>query len=208
MFIFDLTMHLTLFTSQPLVFDLPDAKIRYFENFIPSEQSQQLFEEILHQTPWQKDKITVFGKTHDQPRLTALYGHEGKPYSYANITMYPHSWTTALMYIKESITQHTTYDFNTVLINLYRDGNDSNGWHADNEKSLGQNPVIASVSFGATRMFHLQHNTIKEAKLKISLKQGSLLLMEGQTQHYWKHQIPKTKSKVEARINLTFRKLI
>lgn len=201
-------MHLSLFTSEPLVFDLPDAKIRYFEHFIPIEMAQLLFEQILHQTPWQKDKITVFGKTHDQPRLTALYGHEGKPYSYANITMYPHQWTPALMHIKESITQLTAYEFNTALLNLYRDGNDSNGWHADNEKSLGKNPVIASVSFGATRMFQLQHNTIKEAKLKIPLTHGSLLLMEGQTQHYWKHQIPKTKSHVGPRINLTFRKLI
>jgi alkylated DNA repair dioxygenase AlkB len=96
-------------------------------------------------------------------------------------------------------------NFTTVLLNLYRDGKDSNGWHADNEKELGQNPIIASVSFGATRTFHLQHNSNKEWKQKIMLEHGSLLLMKGTTQHFWKHQVPKTAKPIGPRINLTFR---
>ncbi|MGG7036933.1 MAG: alpha-ketoglutarate-dependent dioxygenase AlkB family protein [Flavobacterium sp.] len=109
------------------------------------------------------------------------------------------------MYIKNEIEELTGEHFTTVLLNLYRDGKDSNGWHADDEKELGRNPVIASVSFGAERSFHLQHNLLKDQKLKITLEHGSLLLMKGSTQHFWKHQVPKTSKRVGARINLTFR---
>jgi alkylated DNA repair dioxygenase AlkB len=110
-----------------------------------------------------------------------------------------------LVFIKNEIEEICLENFTTVLLNLYRDGKDSNGWHADNEKELGKNPVIASVSFGAERAFHLQHNSIKDAKQKIILEHGSLLLMKGTTQHFWKHQIPKTKKPIDERINLTFR---
>jgi len=119
--------------------------------------------------------------------------------------MQPHAWNPLLVYIKEEVEAACGEQFTTVLLNYYRDGKDSNGWHADNEKELGRNPVIASVSFGAERTFHLQHNTIKEQKLKITLEHGSLLLMKGPTQHFWKHQIPKTTKDIGPRINLTFR---
>jgi len=119
--------------------------------------------------------------------------------------MRPHKWNALLLYIKNEIEEICSENFTTVLLNLYRDGKDSNGWHADNEKELGKNPVIASVSFGAERSFHLQHNAIKEAKQKIILEHGSLLIMKGTTQHFWKHQIPKTAKPIEERVNLTFR---
>jgi alkylated DNA repair dioxygenase AlkB len=109
------------------------------------------------------------------------------------------------MYIKNEIEEICQENFTTVLLNLYRDGKDSNGWHADNEKELGRNPIIASLSFGAERSFHLKHNSISDAKLKITLENGSLLLMKGETQHFWKHQIPKTAKPIGSRINLTFR---
>ena len=134
-----------------------------------------------------------------------MIGNEGKPYSYSNIIMQPHKWNAVLLFIKYEVEEICHEQFTTVLLNLYRDGKDSNGWHADNEKELGQNPVIASVSLGAERNFHLQHNTIKEAKLKINLEHGSLLVMKGKTQHFWKHQIPKTTKPIGERINLTFR---
>jgi alkylated DNA repair dioxygenase AlkB len=164
-----------------------------------------LFEKLSTEIPWQQDDIKVFGKIHPQPRLTALFGNEGKPYSYSNIVMQPHHWNPLLMFIKNEIEEVCPENFTTVLLNLYRDGKDSNGWHADNERELGRNPVIASVSFGAERSFHLQHNTIADAKLKITLGNGSLLLMKGETQHFWKHQIPKTAKPIGRRINLTFR---
>jgi alkylated DNA repair dioxygenase AlkB len=119
--------------------------------------------------------------------------------------MHPHPWNEILLQMKLKIAEVTQCDFTTVLLNRYRNGQDSNGWHADNEKELGTNPVIASISLGAARAFHLQHNSIKEARLKLTLEHGSLLLMKGTTQHYWKHQIPKTAKTVDQRINLTFR---
>lgn len=195
----------SLFPKEKIVFDLPDAEIEYYPDFFSYEKANELFEKLKTEIPWQQDSISVFGKTHPQPRLTALYGNDGKTYSYSNIVMHPHKWNPLLMFIKNEIEEISQENFTTVLLNLYRDGKDSNGWHADNEKELGRNPVIASVSFGAERSFHLQHNSIKEAKLKITLEHGSLLLMKGTTQHFWKHQIPKTAKPIGERINLTFR---
>jgi alkylated DNA repair dioxygenase AlkB len=122
--------------------------------------------------------------------------------------MYPNKMTTELTAIYERIRTVSSVEFTSVLLNLYRDGKDSNGWHADNEKELGKSPSIASVSFGAQRFFHLKHRTIKEARLKVLLHSGSLLLMEGDTQEKWLHQIPKTAKPIQPRINLTFRKII
>ncbi|MBY0485880.1 MAG: alpha-ketoglutarate-dependent dioxygenase AlkB [Flavobacteriaceae bacterium] len=195
----------SLFPSEKIIFDLPNASIEYHPNFFDAATSKMLFEKLLNEIPWQQDDITVYGKTHPQPRLTALFGNEGKPYSYSNIVMRPYAWNPILMYIKTEIEEVYNESFTTVLLNLYRDGKDSNGWHADNEKELGRNPVIASISFGAERAFHLQHNSIAEAKQKIILENGSLLLMKGETQHFWKHQIAKTAKPIGPRINLTFR---
>lgn len=194
-----------LFQSEPVHFDLPDADISYFPAFFDRNKSDELFMQLQHEIPWQQDDITLFGKTHPQPRLTALFGNEGKPYSYSNIVMQPHRWNPLLTFIKEEIEKVSGVTFTTVLLNYYRDGKDSNGWHADNEKELGTNPVIASVSFGAERFFHLQYNLDKNIKQKILLEHGSLLQMQGQTQHFWKHQIPKTAKPIGPRINLTFR---
>lgn len=195
----------SLFPSEKITFDLPNASVAYYPNFFDANQSKLLFEKLLNEIPWQQDNITVFGKTHPQPRLTALFGNEGKQYSYSNIIMQPHQWNPLLMYIKSEIEAVCNENFTTVLLNLYRNGKDSNGWHADNEKELGRNPIIASVSFGAERVFHLQHNVIAEAKQKIMLQNGSLLIMKDETQHFWKHQIPKTMKEIGPRINLTFR---
>jgi alkylated DNA repair dioxygenase AlkB len=184
---------------------LPDAEIVYYPQFFDKEQADSIYTELLQKINWQQDNITVFGRTHPQPRLTALYGNEGKPYSYSNITMQPHPWNSHLQKIKHYLEATTACEFTTVLLNQYRDGKDSNGWHADNEKELGPNPIIASLSFGAERVFQLKHNTLADAKKSITLEHGSLLLMKGTTQHFWKHQIPKTAKPIETRINLTFR---
>lgn len=195
----------SLFDSEPIVFDVPDASIIYYPNFFSTEEATILFETLQKNIPWQQDDIKVFGKVFPQPRLTALFGNEGKSYSYSNITMHPHKWSPLLLSIKEKIEKATKVPFSTVLLNYYRDGKDSNGWHADNEKELGINPIIASLSFGAERMFQLKHNTIPNQKINISLAHGSLLVMKGTTQHFWKHQIPKTTKPIGPRINLTFR---
>jgi alkylated DNA repair dioxygenase AlkB len=195
----------SLFHSEPFHLELPDANITYFPNFFDKVEADKIFIDLLENTVWQQDSIKVYGKTHPQPRLTALYGNEGKPYSYSNIKMQPLNWTLLLKKIKFHIESVANTNFTSVLLNYYRDGSDSNGWHSDNEKELGINPVIASVSFGSERNFQLKHNNDKTLKKNIVLEHASLLLMKGATQHHWKHQIPKTAKPVGPRINLTFR---
>lgn len=197
-----------LFPLDCIVIDVPDAEISYYPNFIAIAEADLIFKTLQHEIPWQQDLIKVFGKTYNQPRLTALFGNPDKSYSYSSITMYPNPWSPLLLELKNRIETIAETSFTTVLLNYYRDGIDSNGWHADNEKELGKNPIIASLSFGATRLFQLKHNTLKDQKLNLTLEHGSLLLMKGPTQHFWKHQIPKTKKFVGPRINLTFRVLI
>ena len=184
---------------------LPDGELLYFPNFLAKETADTYFEELLADIPWQADKITVFGKTYDQPRLTSLHALNATPYTYSNITMHPHPMCSALSSLLEKIKEVKNHPFNAVLLNLYRNGQDSNGWHADNEKELGTNPVIASISLGQERFFHLKHRKIKEQRLKIKLEHGSLLIMGGAMQHHWLHQIPKTSKSIDRRINLTFR---
>lgn len=191
--------------KEEIKLQLPHSDIRYFPNFLNSEKANSYFEIFRKNVSWQQDDITIFGKTYRQPRLTALFGNNGKPYSYSNITMKPEEFTPDLLEIKERIETKTKAVFTTCLLNLYRDGNDSNGWHADNEKALGEYPVIASITLGQERYFHLKHRTRKELKHKLLLEHGSLLLMQGETQHQWLHQIAKTKKPIGERINLTFR---
>ncbi|TYB70481.1 alpha-ketoglutarate-dependent dioxygenase AlkB [Bizionia saleffrena] len=194
-----------LFPSEEIRLNLPDAEISYFPNFFSATEAQQYYHSILNTTHWQHDDITVFGKTHKQPRLTALFALNNNSLKYSNITMHPSTFTPTLKEIKSKIERVCNIKFTTCLANLYRDGEDSNGWHADNEKQLGRNPVIASVTFGQPRFFHLKHRTHKELRHKLLLENGSLLLMQGETQHHWLHQIAKTKRKINPRINLTFR---
>ncbi len=185
--------------------DLPDSDIVYYPAFVERRQADEYFRYFLNNCSWQQDDIRVFGKTYPQPRLTALFGNNGKSYSYSNIVMKPHPFDQKLLEIKVDLDKMAQLNFTTCLMNLYRDGSDSNGWHADDEKELGINPVIASVSLGQERIFHLRHKKRKELKKSILLEHGSLLLMRGVTQHFWVHQIPKSKKPMNPRINLTFR---
>ena len=194
-----------LFSMEKKEFKLPNADIVYFPNFYSTEKANALFKRLKESIDWQQDNITIFGKTYKQPRLTALYADNNRVYSYSNITMTPKAFTMELLSIRQDIENLALHRFTTVLLNLYRNGNDSNGWHADNEKELGQNPVIASLSLGATRVFQFKHRHLKDQKHSLNLNHGSLLLMRGEMQHYWLHQIPKTKKMVGERINLTFR---
>jgi alkylated DNA repair dioxygenase AlkB len=194
----------SLFTTE-IDLKLPDSDILYYPNFLNKIEANQYFETFKNTVAWQQDDIKVFGKVYPQPRLTALYADNNKPYSYSNITMQPYLFTDELLKIKQQIEKKTEAIFTTCLLNLYRDGQDSNGWHADNEKELGENPVIASITLGQERFFHLKHRHDKSFKRKILLEHGSLLLMQGETQHHWLHQIAKTAKPIKERINLTFR---
>jgi alkylated DNA repair dioxygenase AlkB len=188
--------------------ELPDAVIRYYPSFLSNTEADAYFKTLQASTPWRNDPITIFGKTYPQPRMTSLHGHTTDPYGYSGIVMQPNPMNDTLLEIEKKLKAFSEEPFTTVLLNLYRDGKDSNGWHADDEPELGKNPVIASVSLGAERYFHLKHKTDKSQRLKFALGHGSLLLMEGSTQHFWKHQIAKTAREVGSRINLTFRKVL
>ena len=148
----------------------------------------------------------MFGKEVNLPRLTAWYGDKGKSYKYSGIEMNPNTWTPTLLIIKEKVETVAGFNFNSVLVNLYRNGQDYVSWHSDDESELGNNPTIASVSFGATRRFILRHKSNRDlGKVEVALTHGSLILMQGTTQHFWQHQVPKTAKKISPRINLTFR---
>lgn len=190
--------------SDSIILKLEDASIQYFPKFYNLNQADKAYKTILAETPWQLDKIKVFGKTYNQPRLTAFYSNTKSVLAYSNIKMEPHTFTKWLTALKNDIEKEINIAFNSCLLNLYRDGNDSNGWHSDNEKQLGKNPVIASLSLGQERYFYLKHRS-KPLRHKLLLEHGSLLVMKDETQHYWLHQIPKTKKNIGKRINLTFR---
>ncbi|GAL89466.1 alpha-ketoglutarate-dependent dioxygenase AlkB family protein [Jejuia pallidilutea] len=185
--------------------NLKDANVLYYPTFFSENEANTYFKNLYSKLKWQQDKIKVFGKTYDQPRLTAFFGTNNQPYSYSNITMFPQEFKGDILEIKNAIETELNIYFTSCLANLYRNGKDSNGWHADDEKELGKNPIIASLTFGEERVFHLKHKHDKTLKKKIVLKHGSLLLMQGSTQENWLHQIPKTTRKIGPRINLTFR---
>ncbi|MGB5190017.1 alpha-ketoglutarate-dependent dioxygenase AlkB family protein [Robiginitalea sp.] len=186
---------------------LRDAKLRYEPHFLDTDAADRLFKHLLAAVTWKEDSIRIFGKTYPQPRLTALYGDAGRSYSYSGIRMHPTAFTPELTNLKLRIEELSGEQFTSCLLNLYRDGNDSNGWHADNEKELGNQPFIASVSLGTSRSFHIKHREDKSLRYRMQLEHGSLLLMGGAMQDFWLHQIPKTRKPVGKRINLTFRKI-
>jgi alkylated DNA repair dioxygenase AlkB len=188
---------------------LPDAALTLHEGFFNPSESAALFTALYEQTAWEQRYVKIYGKQYAEPRLTAWYGEPDKQYSYSGLTLQPLPWTPLLLGIKARVDAAAQTTFNSVLLNFYRTGRDSNGWHQDNEPELGQNPVIASVSFGATRRFQLRHKFNPTLpKLSLDLPPGSLLIMAGPTQHFWQHQIPKTAQAVAQRINLTFRVIL
>ena len=186
-------------------FNIKDGQIDLIDSYYSAGQAREIFTILRKTLNWQQDEIRIFGKVHLTPRLQAWYADEGKSYSYSGLQMLPNQWTPLLQSIKLNLEQHTGHQFNSVLANLYRTGQDSNGWHSDNEKELGTNPVIASLSFGESRIFKLKHRKDRSQKLNIPLHNGSLLLMQAETQHHWLHTIAKTKRQIKERINLTFR---
>ena len=176
----------------------------YIPNFFSKTESDFFFKMLTDNITWKQESMNMYGKRIDFPRLTAWYGDNDKPYKFSGITLQPLVWTNEIIEIKNKIEPQTKVVFNSVLLNRYRNGNDSISWHTDAEKELGINPVIASVNFGATRKFQLRHIKSKE-KIEIELTHGSLLILKGELQHFWQHQVPKTSMPVGERINLTFR---
>ena len=193
------------FDSLPMV----DADVRFWRQFYDAQRAEHLMQQLLHDTPWRQEAITVWGKSHLQPRLTAWYADPGITYAYSGLTLTTLAWTAPLQQIRDAIEAACGQRFNSVLLNLYRDGQDSMGWHSDDEAELGCNPVIASLSLGATRVFKFRHKrNARQKPLAVELNDGSLLLMAGQTQHHWQHGIGKQSQVNGARINLTFRQVL
>lgn len=183
-----------------------DGECIYIPEFLSKEKANLYFESLKETISWEKRKILLFGKLVMQPRLVAWYGDKDAVYSYSGATFKPQAWTKELLEIKELVEAYSKTTFNGVLLNLYRDGQDHMGYHSDNEKELGKEPIIASISLGETRKFHIKHNT-KDHKVSFDLEHGSLTMMSGKMQEYWKHMISKTKRSHDIRINLTFRTL-
>ncbi|WP_299818805.1 alpha-ketoglutarate-dependent dioxygenase AlkB [uncultured Pontibacter sp.] len=185
----------------------PDAEVYFEPHFFTEEESDLYFKELMGEVNWQQESIKMFGKELPMPRLTAWYGDKG--YTYSGLHNKPQPWLPVLLQLKEKVEQASGHTYNSVLLNLYRSGQDSMGWHSDDEAALGQEPSIASLNFGGERKFSFKHKYRKDTKPQsINLSHGSLLLMQGPTQHYWLHHVPKTARAVEPRINLTFRKVV
>ena len=202
---------LSLIKNEPKQYfvERPNLKINVFENFFDENDSNNYLKTITAFANWRKEVVTVWGKKREMKRRIAWYGDEGKSYSYSGLKVYPDHWFKELIEVKNRILDVCPTIFNSVLLNDYKDGNIGMGWHSDDEKELGRNPVIASVSFGAERDFFLKRkNNDGLDDVKIKLTNGSLLIMMGETQHFWNHSIPIRKKVKERRINLTFRKIL
>jgi alkylated DNA repair dioxygenase AlkB len=187
--------------------DLDDGgRLSLRENWLAPTNATEIFAALLEELDWKQRSIRIFGREVLQPRLTAWYGDAA--YTYSGVTLAPLPWTPLLSELRERLIADVGERFNSVLCNLYRTGADSMGLHSDDEKELGPRPVIASVSLGAARRFVLRHKGKKAAPVGIELTNGSLLVMGGATQAFWKHEVPKEPSRIGARINLTFRYIV
>ncbi len=197
-------------TAEPTVtrFDLPDADVVHHACHFSTADADRLFDALFTGIAWHQDRIRIHGRVLPVPRLTAWHGDGDRVYSYSGIDLDPHPWNAPLLEIKHAVERAVGgWTANSVLLNLYRDGRDSVAWHADDEPELGPEPVIASVSLGATRRFHMRHRSLDE-RLNVELHHASLLVMQGPTQHHWMHQVPKTARPCGPRINLTFRRVV
>jgi alkylated DNA repair dioxygenase AlkB len=189
--------------------ELPDADISYLQSLPLPEPDTDLLQQLIEQTPWRAEEIVVWGKRYPQPRLVAWFGDAGRSYTYSGIRFEPLPWTHLLLKLKAAVEIAAGDQFNSVLLNYYRDHRDSMGLHSDDEPELGRNPIIASVSLGEERQLVLKHRSRQDLKpVRLPLASGSLLLMSGETQHHWKHGIEKQRQACGPRVNLTFRRIV
>jgi alkylated DNA repair dioxygenase AlkB len=201
---------------KPTLFDAPqlddaprvvidyDGLVTYDPYFLDPWVGDELFSTLRSEISWTQEHLRMYGREIAFPRLTAWYGDRGATYSYSGVSNEPSPWIRSLQIVRDRLTAALGVKFNSVLLNLYRSGQDSLSWHSDDEPELGPEPVIASVSLGATRRFSLKHMATGKT-ITVPLQHGSLLVMSGSTQNCWKHQVPKEGNAAGERINLTFR---
>lgn len=189
----------------PYRVEIADGLLFYLPDWLAVPATIQAYDDLSSELAWSQDQVFVYGKWHSIPRLQAWYGDSDTAYQYSGKTLVPHPWSPTLASLRKQI-ESLGIATNSVLANWYRDGNDKMGWHSDNERELGDTPVIASLSLGAARDFQLKHK-VSGQRLDLELKSGSLLIMAGTLQNYWQHALPQRKRVKSGRINLTFRQV-
>jgi alkylated DNA repair dioxygenase AlkB len=202
MLLFNDTDMFTTGTTGKRTFDLPNLELMEYDGFIAKEDADDYYTKLLNATPWREYEMPMYDKIVTAPRMIAWYGEQEE----AGESALP--WTPELLELRKKVEKETGLLFNAVLLNLYRNGNDSVAWHSDKEHRIGRNPNIASVTFGETRPFRFRHKIDKSVpQVEIPLHHGTLLLMSGTTNTFWEHHIPKSAKDMLPRINLTFRKV-
>jgi alkylated DNA repair dioxygenase AlkB len=187
---------------------LPEELLEYRAGFIDGQTSDELLQKFINEMPWKQSIQKMWDKEYLTPRLTSCHGDFGTDYSVPGKISTPNPWTPELLYIKSLVEPLAGIKFNSVLLNYYRDGNDSVAWHSDRESVLGRNPIIASVSFGQVRSFDIRNKSDHNEHYSVRLEHGSFLLMKAGLQEHWEHRIAKSSKPMKARINLTFRVVI
>lgn len=199
-------------SSEDMTFDLlpiPDGEVLYTSNFLTPADADAYLQTFIDGIEWEQHQLAIFGRQLPAPRLSAWYGHPEAYYTYSGLRLKPQPWTDSLSMLKAQVEVFAGTTFNSVLLNQYRNGQDSMGWHSDDEPELGIEPTIASLSLGGERAFHLRHKRRKDLEtVKFLLEHGSLLIMRGATQTHWKHQLPKTQKALRCRLNLSFRLIV
>ena len=197
-----------LFDSGAEILELVNGRLILYRTFLYNLDCKRLFNALERKTAWESGSIFIGGKKQIIPRLNSWYADESYTFTYSGIKLKPHLWYSELSEIRELLRNELSLNFNSCLLNLYRNGNDSVAWHCDDEPELGRNPIIASLSLGAPRKFAIRSLHDHNDKHTIVLPHGSLLIMEGEIQHRYEHQVPKEKNISSPRINLTFRNII
>ena len=194
---------MSLFDDQPL--NLADAELSYQAQWLSAACADAWFNQLRDEIAWEQPLLHIHGRDVQVPRLLAWYGDAQARYRYSGLTHHPLPWTSLLSEIRRQVEQAVGQRLNGVLLNYYRDGQDSMGWHSDDEVELGRNPLVASLNLGGARRFDLRRKGATRIEHSMTLEHGSLLVMAGATQHHWQHQVAKTRKAVAPRINLTFR---
>lgn len=184
---------------------IADAELDYLPGWVDAALAERWLQALVEQTPWQQPELFIHGRYHRTPRLTAWYGEPEARYRYSGKVHEPLPWTALLDDIRQRLMAEVGQALNAVLLNYYRDGQDSMGWHSDAEPELGREPLIASLNLGGSRRFDLRRVGATRIEHSLTLEHGSLLVMRGPTQHHWQHQVAKTRQACAPRLNLTFR---